>query len=768
MDAGPVRLTRSTCRFAAGFLLCATSALGQGTAPLAPPASPGLPAFAGPAAPVAPEVISRDAAGRATIRAVRVTAPLKLDGKLDEAVFANLLPMSGFIQTEPLEGTPATQRTDVWLFFDNNNVYVAARCWEPHMERLVANEMRRDAVSIFTANDAFSFIFDTFYDRRSGVTLTTNAIGGRTDGQSANERAYNPDFNPVWDVQVGRFDGGWTVEAAVPFKSLRYRPGRAQIWGFNARRHTPWKNETSFLMPTPAARGAQGIIQTSIAATVVGLEAPANSRNLEIKPFATSSVTTDAVAAPAVSNDLSGDVGVDVKYGVTQGLTADFTYNTDFAQVEADEQQVNLTRFSLFFPEKREFFLENKGTFDFGGTGVMGGSTDTPTLFYSRRIGLYQGSAVPILAGGRLTGRVGRYSVGLLNIQSGRDAASGATRTNFAVARVKRDLFRRSSIGALVTRRSVRERRLGSNDAYGVDGAFAFFNNLSINTYWARTRTDGLHGEDVSYRAQLDYAGDRYGLQVERLLVGDNFNPEVGFLRRDNMRKSYAQARFSPRPRTSKVVRKYSWTGAVNYIENGAGRLETRQSDGDFSIEFHNSDKLLLGASDHYELLTAPFRIAPGVAIPARGYGFSSLRAGYNFGQSRKVYGNVAAERGTFYNGHSTTVSFRSARAEITHLVSVEPNISFNWVDLPAGSFTTRLIGSRVTYTMTPRMFASALVQYNSSNNSLSSNVRLRWEYRPGSEFFIVFNDGRDTLAPGFPRLANRAFIVKINRLFRL
>src|SRR6266850_4041837 len=393
--------------------------------------------FDGPPPPLPPEVVARDQSGRATIRAVRLTSPFRLDGRLDEEFYNTIPAISDFIQQEPHEGEPATERTEAWLLFDADRVYVSFRCWESRPERMVVNEMRRDDMNVYQ-NDHIAFVFDTFYDRRNAVEFVINALGGRMDGQITNERQYSGDWNPVWDLKVGRFEGGWTLETAIPFKSLRYRPGRDQIWGFNIRRVTRWNNEWSYLTRIPSALSGLGIFQVSLAATVVGLEAPAGSKHLEVKPYAISNVRSDMLATPKISNDLGGDVGLDVKYGITQNLTTDFTYNTDFAQVEADEQQVNLTRFSLFFPEKREFFLENQGTFSFGGSTSSGG--DTPTLFYSRRIGLRQGQAVPIDAGGRVTGRVGRYSVGLLDIRSSDEPASQAPGTNFAVVRVKRDV----------------------------------------------------------------------------------------------------------------------------------------------------------------------------------------------------------------------------------------------------------------------------------------------------------------------------------------
>ena len=470
-------------------------------------------------------------------------------------------------------------------------------------------------------------------------------------------------------------------------------------------------------------------------------------------------------------NDATGDLGFDVKYGVTQNLVADLSVNTDFAQVEADEQQVNLTRFSLFFPEKREFFLENQGTFAFGGarsSGARGGGTDTPVLFYSREIGLDRGREIPMDVGGRLTGRIGKFSVGFMNVQTGAVDEIGVRGTNFTVARVRRDILRRSNIGLLYTGRSVSKSGAGSSATYGVDGVFSFYDDLNVNTYWAKTDTPEAATDDVSYKTELDYAGDRYGVQAERLVVGGDFRPEVGFLRRDNFDRRFGLFRFSPRPEQIASVRQFTFQGQVAYVLDRDGLLETRENQGQFGVELENSDTFDVTYTRSYELLKQPFRIAPGVTIPIGGYTFQDTQVSYLLGPQRLFAGTVSLQRGSFYSGDKTTVGFNRGRLELTPQFSLEPSVSYNRVDLPEGTFTTNLVTTRTTYTVTPLMFVSALLQYNSSSDSLSTNVRLRWEYQPGSELFVVYNEQRDTLVPDrFSQLENRAFIVKINRLFR-
>ena len=503
-------------------------------------------------------------------------------------------------------------------------------------------------------------------------------------------------------------------------------------------------------------------LRPSIAGTLTQ-ETPRASRNLEVKPFVTASLTTDRAARPPVSNDLAPDAGLDVKYGVTQSLTADVTVNTDFAQVEADELQVNLTRFNLLYPEKREFFLENRQTFALGGEGP-----DTPVLFYSRRIGLNAGRLVPIQAGGRLTGRAGKFTLGMLSIRTDEEPVSGVEPTNFSVFRVRRDIFRSSSVGVLYTRRSVPSLANAPADTYGVDGAFSFLQNkLAVATYWAKTPTEIGGDHDESYRAQIEYGGDRYGWQLEHLAVGNDFNPDVGFVRRVDMRRSFGQFRFSPRTKRNRIIRRSSYMGTVNHIQGDDYRLQTRELDGEFSLELHNGDRFVTGYTDIYEFLPRPFAIAPPVVLPVGSYDFANVRVGYNFGQQRFLAANVLAERGTFYDGHRTAFTVTQGRLKITDQLSLQPTYSLNRVSLVEGSFDTQLVGMRVTHTMTPYMFVSALLQYNSTNDLVSANVRLRWEYRPGSELFVVLNEQRDSVSPRFPTLTNRALIVKLTRLWQ-
>ncbi len=732
----------------------------------------------GSPAPVPPETITRDERRRPTIRAIKLDQPLHLDGKLDEEVYANTKPFGGLIQVAPDYGAESTEKTDIWVLYDQNNIYVAARCWDSAPpEQWVSNELRRDTNQL-RQNDHFGVMFDTFYDRRSGFLFYTNPLGALADYSVVDEGGSNTDWNPVWSSHTAIFDGGWSVEMAIPFKTLRYRSGPNQVWGIQLRRSIRHKNEWTYLTPVPRnLAGPQAFNRISAGGTLVGLDLPPASRNVEIKPYVVSKLTTDRVRKDPINNKFEPDIGGDAKYGVTANLTADFTANTDFAQVEIDEQQVNLTRFNLLFPEKRDFFLEGRGVFDFargGSSGGIGGfsgvdnaGADTPYLFYSRRIGLNSGAVIPITAGGRLTGKVGKFGLGLMNIQTGAETTTKTPDTNFTVFRIKRDILRRSTVGAMFTNRSASALfPTKSNQGYGVDAAFSFYQNVALAAYYAKTKTPGLKSDDDSYQGRFDYAADRYGARVEYLKIGDNFNPEVGFLRRANVKRSYSSLRFSPRPKSSKHVRKYTFQGNVEYLENGAGFLESRQQTGTFNIELNNSDRFNIDVNKNLDVLTTPFRVSGVLPIPVGSYDYNDAIATYMFGQQRRLSGNVSLQKGQYYNGHITTFGLASSRVSITKRLSYEPSFSVSRIELTAGKLITRLIRSRADYGFSPRMFASALLQYNSTDRTFSSYLRYRWEYRPGSELFVVWTDEHDTRVNG-TGLRNRAIVLKITRLVR-
>jgi len=788
-----VRLGRTARNCHARVFINTAAALALLAPPLRPARAQNRPTIDGSPAPVSPAVITRDAAQRATVRAIKLAERLKVDGVLDEAVYTREAPFGGLIQVAPDAGAPASERSDLWITYDDRNIYLSCRCYDgsPPAEWIV-NELRRDTGGLRN-NEHIGILFDTFYDRRSGFAFYTNPLGARADYSIVDEGGSNTDWNPVWTSKTGRFDGGWTVEMAIPFQSLRYRAGTNQVWGVQIRRSVRHKNEWDYLTPVPRIlAGPQALNRVSAGGTLVGLDLPETGRNIEAKPYVVSRMSTDRLRTPVVNNRIGNEIGGDLKYGVTPNLTADLTVNTDFAQVEIDEQQVNLTRFSLFFPEKRDFFLEGRGIFDFGrgGNGALSASSgsDTPQLFYTRRIGLDNGSVVPIDVGGRLTGKVGKYAVGLMHIGTEGDAAVRARPTDFTVVRLKRDVLQRSSIGAMFTNRSVATSGTGANAVYGVDGAFLLTQALNAGAYWAQSQTTGTSGtnggaatgNDQSYQARVDYSVDRYGAKADYLAVGRDFDPQVGFRRRADFNRSFAELRFSPRPTDQTVVRKVTGTASGEYVESGAGQVETRIWRGHADVEFASSDVVALDVTSDYEFLRqsftpsgAPTAIAPGA------YRFSDVALSYAFGAQRRASGMIRGQVGRFYDGTIRSLSigpggsFATSRIAILQQLAVEPSFAITSVARPSGSFTTRLARARVDYGFSPLMFASALLQYNSADRAFSTNLRFRWEYAPGSELFLVYTDERDVrndryATPTTVRgLKNRAVVVKLNRLFR-
>ena len=721
----------------------------------------------------------RNSKEQMVLRAHRISQPLNIDGVIDEPFYKQIDPISDFTQTLPEENGRPSELTELWIGFDDQNVYVSAKIWDSSgPDGWIANEMRRDEGELRN-NDHFGIWFDTFYDRRNGVGVYVNPLGGIADYQITNETNVNKNWNPIHDTRTALFDGGWSLEMAIPFRSLRYRPGKDQTWGVQTRRSIMRNNEWIFLSPVPrsvARGGAAGSNRVSLYATLEGIEAPPSGNHLEVKPYAISGIRTDLTADPTISNDSYADAGLDIKYGITENLTADFTYNTDFAQVEIDEQQVNLTRFSLRLPEKREFFVENSGLFNFGPRGMSSGGRGqgrgqgaVPTLFYSRNIGLKNGTPIPILGGGRVTGKIASFDIGLVTIQTDDLEPVDAMSTNFSVLRLRRDIFSRSNIGMLFENRSRSLSSSGSNQGWGIDGSFGFSDNLSLTTYYAKTATEGLNGMDGSYNGKIDYAGDKWGGSLDHLVVGSDFNPEMGFVRRKDFRQTAAMGRFSPRPTSISWIRQTSLQFDLGHLENErTGILENQNRAGEFKVELENSDQFKITYTDTYENLLEDAYIS-GASISKGEYTFPDVKMDYTFGPQRPYSGNLSVRRGEYYGGNVTSLGMSRARMEITPQLSLQPSISFNWLSLPQGQFDQHVAITRLNYTLTPRAYVSTLVQYNSRSNTLSGNFRLRWEWAPGSEVFIVYTEDRDTdIFDRWSQMENRGLIIKVNRLFQV
>ncbi|MBI4487387.1 MAG: carbohydrate binding family 9 domain-containing protein, partial [Acidobacteria bacterium] len=493
------------------------------------------------AAPADAQTIDYTTARRSRrISATRGSGTIAIDGRLDEAAWRDAPLANGFIQNEPHEGQPATFDTDVKVLYDDENIYFGVFNHDDEPQSAIVNELKKDFGVV--ESDLFGIVVDTFHDERNGYQFEVNPKGARWDAQCFNDsREVNSSWDGVWYVATSMAENGWYAEFRIPFRTVKFTNASPQTWGLNFLRRVRRKNEDSYWAPLPRF---ERIHKMSMAGTLEGLVGLQPGHNIRLKPYGAASASTVGRAP----TDRDTDIGVDAKVGITTGLTWDFTVNTDFSQVEADEQQVNLTRFSLFFPEKRDFFLENSGVFQFGagdsrgatagGTGRQNVSRNDFVMFFSRRVGLSDaGTALPILAGTRLTGRAGAYTIGALNIQQRR--ASGVPATNVTVLRLRRNVLANSDVGFIVLNKDLS----GSdyNRAAGIDANFRFFRNLLVNGAVAKTLTPASRiagtGKDVTLNAETSYRDNFWDLRGSYLTIGERFNDELGFIPRVGMDK---------------------------------------------------------------------------------------------------------------------------------------------------------------------------------------------------------------------------------------
>jgi hypothetical protein len=694
------------------------------------------------------------------VTAVRITGKITLDGHLDEPEWALASPTGNFTQRQPFPGMPSHELTEVRILYDDDNLYVGFTCFDSDPAHMVINGLEQDFQS--TLSDNAHLILDSLHDRQSGVEFATNPAGAKYDTQFSNDGAAgNIDWDGVWDVKTSRNSDGWTAEFMVPFKTLRFSKSPSQEWGINLGRRILRVNEIAQWAPIPTRYTSHRV---SIAGTLKGLEGIRQGRNLGIKPFVTGGLTQVRGAdgrlqtVQALSRIKDQHAGVDLKYSLTPSLTLDATYHTDFAQVEVDQQQVNLTRFNLFFPEKRDFFLENAGTFAFGPGGNL-------LPFFSRRIGLSTaGTPIPIVGGMRVTGKVNTYDVGVLEMQT--ESLGATPSNNYLVGRVKRSLLSSSWVGALVTNR---DSSVPSdfNRVYGADARFQFQGGkMEFDAYLLQSDTPGKSGRNQARRLESAWKDDELTIIGEYNTVQPNFNPEVGFVRRSDLAQYVGEVSWRPRFERNKTIRSLSFGTNVDYNESSStGRLETRSQEGSLGITFQDGGTITFAAEDTFDRLAQPLRIPSGnprVTVAPGDYDFLGYSARVGTNVSRKVSGSGTYRWGDFYNGSHKAVTGGITLRPTYHLTA-DLSYDRNQVELPAGSFTTNLLRTRVTYAFTPRIVVRSFVQYNADTHQVSSNFRFNWTHHPLSDLFIVYNDTRDTLT-GLTR--ERTFTVKLTNLF--
>jgi hypothetical protein len=707
------------------------------------------------------------------IRVPEGEAP-RIDGRLDDPIWDRAPVHGNFIQREPSFGAPSTENTEFRVLYDERNLYFGVWVWDGQPDGILGSEMKRD--SGLRKGDQIKIAIDTFHDHRNAYIFFTNPLGAYKDAQSVeNGRTINYDWNAVWENETSVDRRGWYIEIRIPLSQLRFSGNLPDaVWGLNVCRILMRRNEESYWVPFPREWGAGGFARVANAGVMLGLQNLSARRRLEFLPYALPRVSRDfgAPGATVRAGDATIEGGFDFKVGLTDELTADLTYNTDFAQVEADQEVVNTTRFSLFFPERRVFFTESAGIFDYGRSGSSPGgeaATNDPgilPLFYSRRIGLVDGQEVPLVGGGKLTGRIGQYSVGLLNITTeAQEVTVGGERrrvegSNYTALRVKRNLLSQSSVGAIVLNR---EGGLTDyNRSVGLDAGFLFGQNVTLTGLLAKTESPTLTGRDLAGVADFIWKSDRFNYGLQYADIGRNFNAEMGFIVRTGVRSTRAKAGWTPRPKLARV-RQLVFNGLLDDYRDHGGRLQSRTTTGEVSLLAQDTSNVRLAVTRDFDALAEPFAVA-GTRIPVGEYAWTNLEASYSSNQARRIYGSGALEAGEYYNGHRQT-----ARLAVSFLVGrtllFEPNYTRNRVTLPGRStFTSNVLNVRVSQSFTPALFLKGFAQYNDERKAASFNFLLWYIYRPGSDFYVVYNQGWDTDLPGGSRarVRGRSLAVKM------
>jgi hypothetical protein len=699
------------------------------------------------------------------LNAHKLTSTPVIDGDvIGDDAWSGAVAATGFRQVKPNDGEPSSQKTEVFIGYSDTALYIGVIAHDDDPSGIIVTDSRRD--SSLDDTDAFLVIIDGLLDRQNGFIFGTNAAGIEYDAQITKEGggnfgsgggAFNLNWDSSWTVKSKIGDFGWSAEFEIPFRTLRYGSGDVQDWGINFQRNIRRNNEVAFWAPLDRNRSLQRV---SEAGTLKGIEPP-GQRNLQVTPY----VLGSARRGGSVSGtETDSEVGVDVKYSITPSLTLDLTYNTDFAQVEADEQQLNLDRFALFFPEKRPFFLENAGQFGVGNGGEV-------ELFFSRRIGIGDdGSAIPVEGGARLSGKVGdRTNVGLLLMST--DAVEGIAPGNrFSVARFSQELGKRSSIGAIFVGRDgdgsfLTPEADDYNRSYAVDGTWGIGDHVLLKAWAAKSDTPGLIGDDNAYSVSANYDTATWANALSYSEVGEDFNPEVGFLSRSNYRKISGRIFRRIRPKDLwglfELRPHIAYTGywkPDGFHESGFLHLDNH-------FEFRSGTELHTGINFTKDGVIQAFDIVDGVTVQPGTYDHSEVQVVYFTNQSKPLSFTVRTTVGGRFGGDRVSLA-PSIKYRIGETFRSELSLVYNKFDLPVenGDFTANLARLRLSYSFTPKMQLQALVQYNDNADTIGTNIRFSWLRNANSGLFLVYNEVDERYVGAPP--TGREFILKYSHIF--
>ncbi|NNM35469.1 MAG: carbohydrate binding family 9 domain-containing protein [Gemmatimonadetes bacterium] len=704
-----------------------------------------------------------DGAPRPSAAATRTTAAPEIDGVLDDEAWAQARLIDRFVQQKPDAGRLSTERTEVRLLYDDDALYIGAELYDSSGLPPIIATLQRDPNT--RDGDAFGITLDTFNDGKNSFAFFINPGGAVRDAQTSDDgRVSNAEWEAIYDLETRVHDGGWTVEMAIPWSTLRFDGSTdRQTWGLNLLRRIRRKNEDA----TWAPMDRQWPLYTvSRAGQLEGIRGIQPGRNLYIKPYALAGEPSGSLLTSA---DTQLEGGLDLKYGVAPSLTLDLTFNTDFSQVEVDQQQVNLTRFSLFFPEKREFFLENAGIFQFGDQGTFrqrNGATNRDfTLFHSRRIGLTaSGTPLPILGGGRVSGAMGPVSVGVLNMQT--QAESGFAAENFTVGRLRAEVAPGLDVGGILINRSATSDGTGDNQNFGADlNLQAADGSLLIQSYLAGTRGTASDGSEeaggLAGRISAAWRDPFWEVVGMYRHFEDDFSPGAGFVRRSGIRHGYGTVGIHPR---------VSWPGIqelnpyveTHYFADQSGRLETREVAVGLDLDLTDGSMVQLGVKDLHERVSEAFSVS-GASVPSGSYDFTEVSAQLEASGARPLSGRINVTGGGYFGGNRFSVG-GNVLGRLGPRVLLNLSAEHNRIDLPdQPRVTADVYGAKLDGFFSTRLLTSAFVQYNQATSEVITNLRVNWIHAPLSNLYLVLTERRDTAGD---QVLQRWVTIKMTKLF--
>jgi hypothetical protein len=729
-----------------------------------------------------------DAEGNRYINIEQTQSEILIDGLLSDEEWKNASFQKHFLQREPVYGEETSEETQVALLRDEDNLYLAVKCYDSSSPDIIANEMRRDAR--IDSDDFFEIVFDTFHDQRNGYYFIINPNGVKRDATLGDEgKSYNPDWDGIWDCKTQISDEGWFAEIAIPWKTLRFDSKRDPLWGINFARMIRRKNEHVFWQLISRDAGRLGLFRLSQAGELRGLSNLQSGGTIDFLPYLLGGLVKD-VDLKSPSSQVK-QVGLDATFAVTSNINLKISWNTDFAQVESDQEQVNLTRFSLYFPEKREFFLDGADIFNFGSVSRRrssgGDGSENINLFYSRSIGILEEHQQPILGGMKLLGKIGSFQFGFLNMQTeGFDAVEEDEDTgenidvkyrgsNYSIFRIKKDIFKRSSIGVMLLNKhhnnSQYYNRSGGIDAiFPLTETFTISGNIAATTDLVR-KAVGINNRNIAGKFALDYNSDLWQFKASHVSIQEDFNAEMGFIPRTNIRKTSTEVEYAPRPNNSSTIRQYHYQIQYDYLTNQQNRQLENDIKADIRIDFQNSSRIGLGLNYKSEFIDELWEVRENLFIPVGTYRGLGSFAWVMTDDSKDISARIMSGYGNYYTGKRFGFSPSFVLKNIGRF-RADINFGYDHVQLPDGSFDIRTVGSRIYFFLSTNLYIKAYLQWkddkkaNDGNRIALSNILFRWIYRPGSDVYLVYNEGWD-FGPLGNQMSNRSVLLKFTYFWR-